>query len=77
MFLKHFDFRYFFISFTIGIFYIYLTNEHKKVIILYPNPDNLEKYTYVDKSDNCFNYELDETECPTDASNRIDVEVSY
>ena len=77
MFLKYCDFRFFFVSFAIGVLYIYLSDEHKKVIVLYPNPDNLEKYTYLDKTDNCFNYELDEVDCPTDVNSRVDVEVSY
>ena len=41
MLFKYFNFKYFFISFAIGILYIYLTNEYKKVIILYPNPTNI------------------------------------
>ncbi len=77
MFLKFFNFRYFFISFAIGVFYIYLTNEHKKVIVIYPNPTNLEKYTYVDKSNNCFQYNLEETTCPRDSSKYKDIKVEY
>jgi hypothetical protein len=77
MFLKFFNFRYFFISFAIGVFYIYLTNEHKKVIVIYPNPTNLEKYTYVDKSNNCFQYNLEETTCPSDSSKYKDIKVEY
>lgn len=77
MFLKYFNFRYFFISFVVGIFYIYLTNDYKKVIIIYPNPDNLDKYTFVDKSDQCFQYELDEIDCPSDSSTYTNVKVAY
>ena len=73
-FLKYFDFRFFFISFAIGLLYIYLTNDYKKVIVLYPNPTNLEKYTYVDKTNNCFQYELEETCCPKDF---VDIKVEY
>lgn len=74
MFLKFFNLRYFLISFAIGILYIYLTNDYKKVIVLYPNPNNLEQYTYVDKTNNCFQYELDETTCPKDF---VDIKVEY
>ena len=49
MLFKYFDFRYFFISFAIGILYIYLTSEFKKVFVLCPNPTYVDKYTYVDK----------------------------
>ena len=74
MFLKYFDFRYFFISFAIGILYVYLTDDYKKVIVIYPNPDNIEKYTYLDKANNCFQYELDETNCAEDS---VQVGASY
>ena len=74
MLFKYFDFRYFFISFAIGILYIYLTNEYKKVIVLYPNPTNVDKYTYVDKQNNCFQYKLNETKCP---EKYIDINVEY
>tara|TARA_Y100000816_G_C26099780_1_gene582623 strand:+ start:2777 stop:3001 length:225 start_codon:yes stop_codon:yes gene_type:complete len=74
MFLKYFDFRYFFISFAIGILYVYLTDDYKKVIVIYPNPDNIEKYTYLDKANNCFQYELDETNCAEDS---VEVGASY
>jgi hypothetical protein len=74
MFLKYFDFRYFFISFAIGILYVYLTDDYKKVIVIYPNPDNLEKYTYLDKANNCFQYELDETNCAEDS---VEVGATY
>ncbi len=77
MFLKYFDFRYFFISFAIGIFYIYISNDYKKVVIMYPNPTNIEKYTYVDKANNCFQYTLDETMCPSSSENYVDVKVEY
>ena len=74
MFLKYFDFRYFFISFAIGILYVYLTDDYKKVIVIYPNPDNLEKYTYLDKANNCFQYELDEANCAEDS---VEVGATY
>ena len=77
MFLKYFDFRYFFISFCVGIFYIYLTNEYKKVIVLYPNPTNIDKYTYVDKQNNCFQYDLEETECPSKSNEFVNIKVEY
>ena len=74
MFLKYFNFRYFLISFSIGILYIYISNDYKKTIILYPNPNNIDKYTYVDKANNCFQYELKETTCP---NKFVDIKVEY
>ena len=77
MIFKYLDFRYFFISFAIGILYIYLTNDYKKQIIIYPNPNNVDKYTFVDKADNCFKYSLEETKCPTSSEQYKDVKIEY
>ena len=77
MFLKYFSFRYFFISFAIGVLYIYLSDDYKKVIVVYPNPNNVDENTYVDKSDNCFNYELNPETCPTDKKNYVNINVNY
>lgn len=77
MFLKYLNLKYFLISFAIGILYIYLTNDYKKVIVLYPNPNNVDKYTYVDKANNCFNYKLHERQCPDNKNDYVDIHVSY
>ncbi len=63
---KYIDFRIFFISLVIGLFYVYISEDYKKVIIIYPTPDNLEKYQYKDYTDNCFSYNLKEVKCPLD-----------
>jgi hypothetical protein len=63
---KYIDFRIFFISLAIGLFYVYISEDYKKVIVIYPTPDNLEKYQYKDQTDNCFSYNLKEVKCPLD-----------
>jgi len=65
---KYIDIKYFIISLAIGLFYIYISDEHKKVIILYPTPDNKDEYQYKDKTDSCFTYDLNEVPCPTDVN---------
>tara|TARA_B100000674_G_C37681782_1_gene841863 strand:+ start:254 stop:487 length:234 start_codon:yes stop_codon:yes gene_type:complete len=77
MLFKLIDFKYFLISLSVGLLYIYISNEYQKVIVLYPNPHNLNKYTYVDKANNCFNYDLKETKCPHDPEKYVNVNVSY
>lgn len=77
MLFKFIDFKYFLISLSVGLLYIYLTNEYKKVIVLYPNPHNLNKYTYVDKANNCFNYELQEAKCPYSNKEYVKVNIEY
>jgi hypothetical protein len=54
-----------------------VSNEYQKVIVLYPNPTNLDKYTYIDKANNCFNYDLEASECPSNQEEYVNVGVAY
>jgi hypothetical protein len=65
---KYIDIRYFIVSLAIGLFYIYVSDEHKQVIIMYPTPDNKDEYQYKDKTDSCFTYDLNEVSCPNDVN---------
>ena len=51
---------------SIGLLYIYVAEENKKVIVMYPTPDNINDNQYKDKSNNCFTYSLHEVKCPLD-----------
>jgi hypothetical protein len=62
------DIRYFLISLAIGLFYIYISDDYKKVIVIYPTPDNEEEYQYRDKTGTCFSYDLKEVKCPLDVT---------
>lgn len=64
MIFKYIDMKLFLISLSIGLLYIYLSEEYKKVIVIYPTPDNIHKYQYKDKTEQCFSYELNEVKCP-------------
>ena len=70
-------FNYFLISLCVGLLYIYLNEDYKHVIVLYPNPQNIGKYTYVDKANNCFNYDLNERECPKNEDEYVKISVQY
>jgi len=54
MIFKYLDLKLFLISLSIGLFYIYLAEEYKKVIVIYPTPENANKYQYKDQSNECF-----------------------
>jgi len=71
------NFKAFLISFAAGLLYIYLTDDYKKVIVVYPTPINIEKNIFMDKSNNCFKYRLSEATCPNDISKFVDVGVNY
>jgi len=61
---KYINFRIFLISLAVGLFYIYISDEYKHTIIIYPTPDNTDEYQFKDKSNNCFSYEMKEVKCP-------------
>lgn len=58
----------FLISFAIGLFFVYILGPQKKVIHIYPSPENVDKILFRDKADNCFQFEEEVVECPTDES---------
>jgi len=62
---KYINFRIFLISLAVGLFYIYISDEYKHTIVIYPTPDNMDEYQFKDKSNNCFSYEMNEVKCPS------------
>jgi hypothetical protein len=63
---ENIDFTYFFISFCIGLFFVYLTKPKPHIINKFPSPDNLDTL-YKDNSDNCYKYKIEKTDCSVDA----------
>jgi hypothetical protein len=68
MLLNYISLPIFLISFAIGIFFIYVLGPQRKHIYVYPSPENVDKILFKDKADNCFRFEEEVVECPTDAS---------
>lgn len=59
------DVRVFIISFTIGIFAVYLSsNADKRKIMVFPTPDNIEQILYKDDSGMCFKFKQTQVNCP-------------
>ena len=63
---NYIDIRVFLISFITGLLYIYIAEDDKKVIIIYPTPDNIKEHQYKDKTNNCFTYDIKKVNCPLD-----------
>ena len=59
---------YFFLAFAIGLFFVYINDPPKKVIIRHPNPNNAGKTIYNDDDKGCYKYISKEIECPSDKS---------
>lgn len=74
---KYINFKAFLVSFAVGLLYIYLTDDYKKVIIVYPTPMNKDKKLYIDKANNCFKYNLTEASCSSNKKDYVDIGVIY
>jgi hypothetical protein len=68
MLLNYISIPIFFISFAIGIFFVYILGPEMKTIYIYPTPENVDKVLFRDKADNCFTFEEHIIECPKDES---------
>jgi hypothetical protein len=57
----------FFIALAIGLLITYIFNPQKKIIIKWPNPENVGKIVYKE-NDSCYKYNAKEIKCPSDKS---------
>jgi len=54
---------YFIISFTIGIFIVYMYMPQPDVIVKYPTPENANDTIFKDDVDNCYKFKTTEIPC--------------
>jgi hypothetical protein len=64
MFTKYICLYTFLISFSIGLFFIYMIGAEIKTIYIYPTLNNYLKYQYKDKSNHCLEFKPTEVKCP-------------
>ena len=68
MFSKYINIPVFLISLSVGLLLIYLFQPDLSVIYVYPTPNNQDKIQYKDKVDNCFKFNSEEVDCPSDTA---------
>lgn len=54
----------FFISFIVGLVFVFFLGPETKTIYVYPNPSNYLKTFYKDSVGQCFQFKPTETKCP-------------
>lgn len=68
MILNYISLPIFLISFTVGLFFVYILGPEMKTIYIYPSPENVDKMLFKDKADNCFYFQEETIECPKNSS---------
>ncbi len=71
--MKYINLSLFLISLSVGLFICYVFPKHKTVYV-FPTPENVKKLQYVDKGDNCFEFEKLMVPCQS-ANEIIDYEI--
>jgi hypothetical protein len=62
--MKYISIPLFIVSFLVGLIYIYLSNAPTRNITIYPTIDNVGKFQYIDRAENCFKFIPNEKKCP-------------
>ena len=61
--LKYINIPIFIISLAIGLFFVYVYQADKRVIYVYPKPDNVDLIQYKDQAGTCFNVKQESAKC--------------
>lgn len=64
--LRYINIPVFIISLAIGLFLVYLFDTEKRVIYVYPKPDNVDTLQYKDATGTCFAVKQKKVSCPKD-----------
>jgi len=65
----------FLISFAVGLLFVYMFGPEIKTIHIYPSPENVDKILFQDKANNCFRFEEETVDCPSDLSKISDLPI--
>ena len=60
------SFKIFFVSFLIGLFFLYVVGQENKIVYVYPTLTNSSNVLFKDKSGQYFRFKSKEVECPSD-----------
>jgi hypothetical protein len=68
MLLNYISIPVFLASFAIGLFFVYVLGPEMQKIYIYPSPETVNKVLFKDKANNCFHFQEELVDCPTDIS---------
>lgn len=61
--MLHINPLYFFLSFAVGILFVYIITPPPEIVLKFPSPYNVGKVTYKNKSGECYKYSADTVPC--------------
>jgi|TARA_Y100000996_G_C22189715_1_gene506429 hypothetical protein len=65
---KYFNLKFLILGILFGVLAVYFTDNEKRIINVYPTPDNVNVIQFKDNADNCFSFESIQIDCPKDKS---------
>jgi len=66
---KFIHFHALIISFLLGLVAVYFTTPVKRVIVVTPSPENVDKIQYKDETDHYFQFKEEKVKCSDNATN--------
>lgn len=72
---KYISLPEFLISFSIGLFFIYIIGPETKKVYIYPTPESVDKMLYKDKANNCFSFKQKEVDCKNAKKDLFDIPI--
>ena len=63
---KYINISVFIASFAIGMLFVYLFQEDKRVIYVYPTPETVDLLQYRDSTGACFHFKQTQIKCPAE-----------
>lgn len=62
---KFFNFKFLILGIIFGFFALRYTDTDKRVVRVWPTPNNIDVIQYKDTANNCFNFENIVVDCPS------------
>ena len=73
MFKGYINWPIFLVSFIIGSIFVYISTTETKIISVYPTPENVGRYVYVDEVGTCYSYRPSQEKCDEDETKIKDI----
>jgi len=72
---KYISWRVFFISFLLGLLFMYVMGPNTKTVFIYPSPENVNDILFRDNSNKCFKFHMIDTVCPAEQQKIKDIPI--